>query len=524
MGLYPLPLAALAWTPAQLAERLYVNTSIAGARVGTKEGVSPSGAGGLDGAAKPPQARVSAAVMGAQGRSPVAVSPPLVNNTKSAATAPLVNVVLSVGTTGETGSSSLSKNENLLLPEIDINSSSSSFSLTLEGRYLLQEAARKWLPQHRVCSCFWWLARGAADVGVAYSSVAERARYLRLMVCGSVWACPVCAARITEFRAGEVRSALAALTGRGGSAGFATFTVSHTHEDALETVLGGFLAAFRAMTSWRGYKSLRVAYGVLGYVRVLEVTYGRNGWHVHVHVLYCFDQIHSQETLSEFEDKLYPLWLVAARKQGLTMSRQYGLQVKLAYGTVEEYLSKFGHGPRWDIAREMTRGHVKRGRSLAGLKHLTPWELLALAQMGDLRAGSLFAHFVSRFDGKAQLYWSPGLRALLLPAVAEVSDQDVAELAEPDEREVGAIDRRVWESVKRDGGRARVLQLVKDAGGDWSGVAGYLDDVVRRFPPFVPRDLSVMAPELRAGLDQLHADQAERNRWNGPLLAVGGAV
>jgi hypothetical protein len=278
------------------------------------------------------------------------------------------------------------------------------------------------------------------------------------------------------------------------------------------------------MTSWRGYKALRAAYGVLGFIRVLEVTYGRNGWHVHVHVLYCFDRHHTQDVLSEFEDKLYPLWSVAAQKQGLTMSRRYGLQVKLAYGTVEEYLSKFGHGPRWDIARELTKGHVKRGRSLAGLKHLTPWELLALAQLGDSQCGALFAQFVLRFDGKAQLYWSPGLRALLLPAEGEVGDHEVAASGEDDEREVGAIDRRLWESVKRDGGRARVLQLVKEAGGDWSTAAAYLVDVAQRFPPYVPRDLLAVSPELRASLDQLHAEQTERNRWRGPLSAEGGAA
>jgi hypothetical protein len=360
-------------------------------------------------------------------------------------------------------------------------------------------------------------------VGVAYSSAAKRARYLRLMVCGSVWACPVCAARITAFRAVEVRSALAVLTERGGSAGFATFTVSHTHEDALETVLAGFLAAFRSMTSFRGYKALRAAYDVVGFVRVLEVTYGRNGWHVHVHVLFCFDRLHSAASLAAFEDQLYPLWSVAARCQGLTMSRRYGLQVKLAYGTVEDYLSKFGHGPRWDIALEMTRGHVKRGRILAGLKHVTPWELLALAHLGDAECGGRFAHFARCFDRRAQLYWSAGLRSLL-SAPVEVGDHEVAAAAEDDEREVGAIERALWESVKADGGRAFLLQLVKDADGDWSPAAAYLADLAVRRPPYVARDPLRLPDEMRADLDQLRRDQAERNRWRGPLLAAGGEV
>ncbi len=457
--------------------------SSTGATSGTKE----------VGGAQPPRAA------GRAGAGGVGVArTPLVLITESAATPPLGSVAVSV----------------------DIPEKIEPFAPSRESRYLLQDTARKLLPQHRVSHCFWHLQRGESSVGVAYSSAAERARYLRLAVCGSVWACPVCASRITEKRAEEVRAALIALNDRGGSAGFATLTVAHSHEDALETVLEGFLTAFRSLTSWRGYKTLREEFGVLGYVRVLEVTYGRNGWHVHVHVLYFFDRSHTQETLSQLEARLYPLWSKAASKQGLSMSRQHGLEIKLAYGTVEEYLSKFGRGPRWDISREMTKGHVKRGRSVAGLKHLTPWELLAAAEAGDRRCGSLFREFVGKFDGKAQLYWSPGLRADLLPAAAEVSDHDLAVSGEEDEKEVGAIPAPLWESVKRDKGRERVLRLVEQAKGAWAPVAEYLAEVEERFPPYVPRERLAVSPELRVELDAMHERQRERNRWRGPL--VGG--
>jgi hypothetical protein len=344
------------------------------------------------------------------------------------------------------------------------------------------------------------------------------------MTCKSVWACPVCASHITERRAEEIRSALDSLRDKGGSAAFATFTVSHAHEDSLETVLEGFLAAFRYLTSKNAYRSLRKRSGVLGFIRVLEVTYGRNGWHVHAHVLYCFSSLLSPAEVQRFEDDLYPLWESAAARSGLTMVRRYGLEVKKAYGTVEEYLAKFGRGPRWDISREMTKGHIKQGRSIAGLKHLTPWELLAAAQAGDRRCGALFREYVERFSGKAQLYWSPKLRGLLLPDESSLTDGEIIEAAAVDEEQVGTIASPVWESVKRAGGRAEVLRLVEQAAGSWDMAAEYLARVVVEYPPFVPRDRGALSEGFRAVLVQLHDEQHERNRWRGPLVppsAVG---
>jgi hypothetical protein len=344
------------------------------------------------------------------------------------------------------------------------------------------------------------------------------------MTCSSVWACPVCASHITERRADEIRAALASLRDKGGSAAFATFTVSHAHEDALETVLAGFLAAFRYLTSKPSYKRIRARSGVLGFIRVLEVTHGRNGWHVHAHVLYCFSSVLSPAEVQCFEDDLYPLWESAAARSGLSMARRYGLEVKQAYGSVEEYLAKFGRGPRWDISREMTKGHIKRGRSIAGLKHLTPWELLAAAGAGDRHCGGLFREYVGRFSGKAQLYWSPGLRELLLPVTAPATDAELVAEAVADEFLSGKISSSDWESVKRAVGRAEVLRLVEVASGSWDMVAAYLARVLVDFPPFAPRDRGALSEGFRAMLVQLHVDQIERNRWRGSVSSAEGVA
>ncbi len=480
-----------------------MNTSIAGARVGTKEVVYGSDGDGLGGAKAARRGGVSAPVMGAQGRSPVVISPPLVIVGKSA------------------DPPSPSPSPDFLV----ITEKNDGFTLYRKKILLLQRTAKKLLPSHPVGSCLWNIARGENGVDVEYSPVTGRARYRKLQTCGSVWVCPVCALIVAERRAEEIRLALAALTAAGGSAAFATFTVSHGRGDSLERVLEGFLAAFRYLSSKPSYKRLRARYGVVGYIRVLEVTNGRNGWHPHTHVLFCFERVLSEGDVERFADELYPLWQSACAREGLVMSRQYGLHVVPAYGTVEAYLAKFGRSPKWDISREMAKGHVKSGRSVAGVVQLTPMQLLEAAHAGDDRCGRLFAEFAERFNGKAQIYWSPGLRARLLPDDQAVSDAEVVAASDEAARIALEMTSPEWEAVKKvPHGRPRVLELVEaERGGD--GLArAFVAEAVALHPAFVPRDLTKMSPDLRAAVGELAAEQRERNRWRGPLLVAGGGA
>jgi hypothetical protein len=340
-----------------------------------------------------------------------------------------------------------------------------------------------------------------------------------------VWVCPVCALIVAERRAEEIRLALAQLTADGGSAAFATLTVSHGRGDSLERVLEAFLAAFRYLASKPSYKRLRKLYGVLGYIRVLEVTHGRNGWHPHSHVLFCFERVLTDAEVSAFEEALYPLWESACSRQGLVMNRRHGLQVVPSYGSVEAYLAKFGRLPRWDISREMAKGHVKAGRSLAGEMQLTPMQLLEAAETGDSRCGRLFVEFADRFNGKAQVYWSPGLRARLLPDDQAVSDAEV--VVSPDEAARIALGLTVpeWEAIKKmPDGRARLLEMVESESGGSVQALAFIAAALAAFPAVVRRDLTKMAPDLRLVVDELAAEQRERNRWVGPLVLPGASA
>ncbi len=427
------------------------------------------------------------------------ISPPLVNTGKSA------------------HPPSPARSPDLLAPA----EKTDDFAVSRAQKYLLQRIAKKLLPTHPVGGCLWNIARGENGVEVEYSPSSGRARYRKLQTCGSVWVCPVCAGIVSERRADEVRAGLAALTEAGGSAAFATFTVAHGRGDSLERVLGGFLAAFRRLTAKPSYQRLRKRYGVVGFIRVLEVTHGRNGWHPHTHVLFCFDRALGDDEVGRFSDEVYPLWESAAAGQGLSMSRPYGLHVAPAYGAVEDYLAKFGRPPRWDVARELTKGHIKAGRSLAGSVQLTPMQLLEAAGAGDAACGRLFVEFAARFNGKAQLYWSPGLRARLLPDEVAASDAEVVAAADEAARLALALTPPEWEAVKRvPDGRPRVLGLVEDEKGGDVQARAFVAEAVALYPAPPRRDLTKMDPGLRAAVAVLAAEQKERNRWRGPVLPL----
>ncbi len=479
-----------------------MNLSIAGANSGTKGVVSPSDGAALGGAEAARRGGVSAGDRAVERVTSGVLSPPLVIVGKSALTPPL------------------SPSPDLL----DIAEKTDDFLVYRKKLYLLQRTAKKLLPSHPVGGCLWNIARGETGVDVEYSPSTGRARYRKLQTCGSVWVCPICALIVAERRAEEIRLALAKLADDGGSAAFATFTVSHGRGDSLERVLEGFLAAFRWLTGRRAYQHVRSRYGVLGSIRVLESTHGRNGWHPHSHVLFCFDRVLSEVAVGCVADDVYPLWQAACAREGLVMNRRYGLHMVPAYGTVEAYLAKFGRSPKWDISREMAKGHVKSGRSVAGAVQLTPMQLLEAAHEGDERCGRLFAEFAARFNGKAQIYWSPGLRARLLPGDTAVSDAEVVAASDEAARVALEMTSPEWEAVKKvPHGRPRVLGLVEVERGGSDLARAFVAEALALYPGVVPRDLAKLPPELRAAVDVLVAEQRERNRWRGPVSAAGGA-
>lgn len=113
-----------------------------------------------------------------------------------------------------------------------------------------------------------------------------RTRLGNLITCSSVWACPICSARVSAQRAADVQTALQRHRTAGGRLMFVTLTHQHSRESKLADQLKRQSEALKFMQEGRQFKTLMHESGVLGMIRGLEMTHSdRNGWHVHLHFL-----------------------------------------------------------------------------------------------------------------------------------------------------------------------------------------------------------------------------------------------
>lgn len=361
-------------------------------------------------------------------------------------------------------------------------------------RYAMQRTAqsimydRAALKQHRVCGC----SRNIAGEGVAvYRTVTgDNARLSGLMTCGSVWACPVCAAKVTEQRRKDLQEAINTWSKMGGKVLLLTLTFPHELDMPLGELLEKFGHALKKFKNSRAYKNTFGTaknpglYDRAGSVRSLEVTHGNNGWHPHTHDLVF---LRSDGLLDDHRsvDMLRREWAAQLLKSGLGDNTklndmiEHGLDLR-GGDYAAEYVAKFGHEPKiyegWNIAREVTKQHSKVGGNSSGV---TPFMLLKWAGEGDQVAAALFKEFVNCFDGKRMNYWSPGLRKLL--AIEDISDEEIA--AEdtpdhPDEEHVMNLNPSEWRLILETNARAELLIVAASLGKD--GVMELLEELPTR--------------------------------------------
>jgi hypothetical protein len=334
------------------------------------------------------------------------------------------------------------------------------------------------------------------------------ARWTGLHTCGSPWTCPWCAPRISDQRREQLVGALTrwrnvgrwgacAHKGRSDSSwqkgcscvrpwvpcahpdrtkcgceamrgvGMLTFTAPHTVHDSLKELRVALLAAMRRVTGHRTYRALRDELGCAGTIRATEVTYGRNGWHLHFHVVWLQERPMTEDDGALIRRTVFPLWRDACVRAGLgAPSEEHGLDVGLG-SHPDEYVSKFGdvdelcptRAPKWGAAEELTLAALKVGR---GADSVNPWGLLLAAGAGDPIAARLWSEFAAAMKGAAQLVWSKGLKGKL-----GVDQADDIELAAREERDevVARVPVRgdEFRALVRHGLRIRLLEVAETA-------------------------------------------------------------
>lgn len=265
------------------------------------------------------------------------------------------------------------------------------------------------------------------------------AGFAGLTTCGSVWVCPVCNAKIMARRALEIGCAVARWQDLGGAVAFGTFTMRHDRSQGLRDLWNALSKAWHAVTSGKQWIKDQDRYRIEGTLRAVEVTWGRNGWHVHVHALLF---VHSDAVqLENLHARMFGRWSRSLVRQGMAAPLLVGQDMRLLTGPADlalaGYLTKSvdvpGQRPAGPKAEERDPGAIglevvySQGKAArSALSTQTPWALLdAVEQDGCAWSLGMWHEWERGSFNRQQLRWSKGLREVLALA-AEQDDEQVA--------------------------------------------------------------------------------------------------
>lgn len=346
-------------------------------------------------------------------------------------------------------------------------------------RFALQSAVRRLLWGSRTAKCL--RLRQARRKGeesaieVWRSSEHGSTHYAGLQTCGSVWACPVCAAKVSERRRLDLLDLMEQHKAEGGDVLLLTLTNPHTAANDLTILLKAQAKAMSALNGNRSAKALWEDIGCVGTVRALEVTHGHaNGWHPHFHILIF---VPKGLDLLRLRRRFYVEWAKACRLAKLPIpayrvryvqdgKKRYFYGVDVQDGKkAGAYVTK----GLWGLDHEMTKSHIKK----ASRGRRSPFDLLrSFLYDDDKQAAALFKEYAAAFKGKRQLQYSNGLKELY--QVEDLSDEELAAIHEDSAELLGKIELEDWRLILSADLRGEVLELGRHG---WDPIERLLDSL-----------------------------------------------
>lgn len=287
--------------------------------------------------------------------------------------------------------------------------------------------------------------------GVGLRVIPGVASYSGLAKCGSVWACPLCSAKIARTRSNDLEQVLAWAVEQGHTVAMVTLTSRHSARMRLEDCWNATTAAWGRITSGKGWagesdatyqkrldnwaakgsrrkrpvqgRGIVQRYGVLGFARALEVTHGENGWHVHLHVVMIFEGQQSAAMVTNAAEDMWVSWEKGLASKGFSALRDHGgLDVRVSTSEVTRGLAQYFTK---QLALEATNAGNKVGRAK---QSRTPFQIAQdVFEHGDADALDLWHEWERVSHGRQQLTWSKDLREMAGLAARELTDEEIAE-------------------------------------------------------------------------------------------------
>jgi len=340
------------------------------------------------------------------------------------------------------------------------------------------------LPGSRVRNCGRAVRRNGVGVEVKVTECGGRRStgFGNLQHCGLVWVCPVCSAKIAASRQDDISRALSAWYGgvapvgsdvvpAFGRVALVTLTMRHNKGHSLSALWGALSESWNVVASGRGWaadqlrhgehrvamverrsgkdkgKLIPTVRGSIPVIRVVEVTVGANGWHVHIHALLMLPRAATASSVAVLGHSMWTRWLSALEARGLDCDREHGVDIRLLKGdpgaALGEYFTKAVYQGSMEV--------VASGMKSAGRGNRTPFAVLAdVVRLGDVDDLDTWHEFERGSKGRRQITWSHGLRARLLPDLpVESTDQELVDVA-PGGDVVAEVNGDVWRAVVRE--------------------------------------------------------------------------
>jgi hypothetical protein len=273
--------------------------------------------------------------------------------------------------------------------------------------------------------------------GVTVRASEGVAGFAGLQHCGSVWSDPVCSSSILTHRALDIGAVLGQAVAEGFTLGFGTLTMRHHRSQPLKALWDAAGKAWGRATAGKQWVTVQDRHGVVGWVRVWEVTDGRNGWHVHVHFVVVLAAGATAADFDSVAGGMFDRWSRGLVGAGQEAPRLVGQEWHIvggdeASGQLAEYLFKLVEQGDVRAAQARSLGlelaHTQPGRARAELATRPVWALVQeVAESGDADALDRWHEWERGSKGRRQVGWSKGLRARFQPATVEATDDEIVD-------------------------------------------------------------------------------------------------
>lgn len=299
-----------------------------------------------------------------------------------------------------------------------------------------------------------------------------------LASCSSVWACPVCSAKVASVRKTEIDFAIQKAIDNKYFVSMLTLTQRHHKKQRLIDLWDALSYAWQFVLSGRKASIFKDSIGWVGFIRAVEVTHGNNGWHVHTHILLITKKdpritiIFSNKgrgknkflVAQRSADFIAEHWKTALKKKNIDfVANRGGLDWQVAdrkgdMYKIGRYVAKMQTNSRIDgLSKEMSLGAFKKGRK----ENRTPFQIFEdFAETGDMDDLKLWHIWEKASKGKRALIWSNGLKSWA--GIRERSDEDIVEES-LDGEAIIAFGRQEWRKIY-DIGSYKVLGIYNKYG------------------------------------------------------------